>query len=217
MTPAVALLFSAAVALADVRVDVDLAAPYHTVDKLYVNYNIDTGSLFNGMNFSDPKFRTLVAQLGPAIIRIGGTAVDASYYFPDTPYLVGQINTCDTCGNGASAIGEEMLTTIFDFLAATGMSLLWDLNGEMLRVGTGPWLPQGNFTPMADFLQSKYGGKVDYAYSVGNERASRARACVSMCPPIPSPGCVFMCPSPLPQPTCGRSTRCPTHSSRTTP
>ena len=44
----------------------------------YLCFNIDTGSLFNGMNFSDVKFRTLVSHLAPAIIRIGGTAVDAS-------------------------------------------------------------------------------------------------------------------------------------------
>lgn len=140
-----------------------------------------------------PQFRTLVSHLAPSIIRIGGTAVDASYvrvdtirarcmalatnalhtstaqYFPDTPYLVGQVNDCTSCGYGASAIGKEMLTTIFDFIAATDMSLLWDLNGEMARVGTGPWLPDFNFTAMAQYLDSVYGGKIDYAYSVGNE------------------------------------------------
>ena len=62
-----------------------------------------------------------------------------------------------------------MLTTVFDFIAATDMSLLWDLNGEMARVGTGPWLPDFNFTAMATFLDATYGGKIDYAYSVGNE------------------------------------------------
>jgi hypothetical protein len=41
-------------------------------------YNIDTGSLYNGMDFSDPKLRTLVSQLAPSIIRVGGTAVDYS-------------------------------------------------------------------------------------------------------------------------------------------
>lgn len=121
------------------------------------------------MDFTDAKLRTLVAQLGPSIIRIGGTAVDASFYFPSAPYLVGQPNACASCGSGASDIGEAMLTQVFDFIGATGMSLLWDVNGEMARVGTGPWLPAFNFTPMADFLQSRYGGKIDYAYSVGNE------------------------------------------------
>ncbi len=167
-----ALLFFTALAhraSADVSFDFDAATAANTVDSLYVCYNIDTGSLFNGMDFADTKFRTLVSQLAPSIIRIGGTAVDASYYFPDTPYLVGQINDCASCGYGASAIGNDMLSTVFDFIAATDMSLLWDLNGEMARVGTGPWLPSFNFTPMATFLDAKYGGKIEYAYSVGNE------------------------------------------------
>lgn len=81
--------------------------------------NIDTGSLYNGMDFADPKFRTLVAQLGPSIIRIGGTAVDSSFYFPDAKYLVGQPNPCAACGKGAAAIGDDMLRTVFDFIAAT--------------------------------------------------------------------------------------------------
>jgi len=120
------------------------------------------------MDFADAKFRTLVAQLAPAIIRIGGTAVDYSYYFPDAPYLVGGINDCPACGSGASRIGDAMLTQVFDFIAATDMSLLWDVNGRT-RVGTGPWDPSLNFTAMAKHLNAQYGGKVDYAYSVGNE------------------------------------------------
>lgn len=169
MRTAILLSVLASRASADVTVNFIAKTALNTVDEKYVCYNIDTGSLFNGMNFSDTKFRTLVAQLAPSIIRIGGTAVDASYYFPAEPYLVGQVNDCATCGNGASAIGNDMLSTVFDFIAATDMSLLWDLNGEMARVGTGPWLASFNFTPMATFLNSKYGGKIDYAYSVGNE------------------------------------------------
>jgi hypothetical protein len=144
------------------------AKPKKTVDEIYVAYNIDTGSLYNGMNFSDAKLRKLTSQLGPSIVRIGGTAVDASYYFPSTPYLVGQVNDCAVCESGASAIGEEMLSAIFDFISATDMSLLWDLNGEDARDGVGPWLPDFNWTAQAKFLNQRYPG-VKYAYSVGNE------------------------------------------------
>ena len=126
---------------ADVTLSVDVSKPSNTVDERYVCYNIDTGSIFNGMDFADAKLRTLVTQLGPSIIRIGGTAVDFSYYFPEAPYLVGQINDCPACGSGASAIGNELLDTVWAFAQATDMDLLWDVNGEFERVGTGPWLP----------------------------------------------------------------------------
>ena len=159
-----------------VTLSLDAATPLHTVSDVYVAFNIDTGSLYNGMDFADPVFRTLVQQLtlggagAGSIIRIGGTAVDSSYYFPDAPYNVGSPNQCGgNCPNGSSDIGNAMLTAVFDFIGATGMSLLWDVNGAGFRDGTGPWSAAGNATAMLGFLQSRYGGKVKYGYSVGNE------------------------------------------------
>jgi hypothetical protein len=152
------------------------APPLHTVSDRYVCFNIDTGSLYNGMDFSDPVLRTLVTQLtfggdrAGSIIRIGGTAVDSSFYFPDAPYNVGAPNQCGgNCPNGSSDIGNAMLVAVFDVIGATGMSLLWDVNGASFRDGTGPWDASGNATAMLAFINSRYGGKVDYAYSVGNE------------------------------------------------
>ena len=92
----------------DVALSFNQVSPLHVVDPLYLCFNIDTGSLFNGMDFSDKLLRAYTKQLAPAMLRIGGTAVDYSYYFPDTPYLVGQKNECASCGSGASAIGNEM-------------------------------------------------------------------------------------------------------------
>lgn len=133
---------------------------------------IDTGSLYNGLDFADAKLRVLTAALAPAFIRIGGTAVDTSFYFPQEPYNVGVPNPCDACGSGAAAIGDVMLDNIFDFITATNMSLLWDFNGERFRNVHGAWNPTGNATAMLTYLQSKHGGTVDYAWSVGNEVSS---------------------------------------------
>lgn len=161
------LLFLALAALsaeAQLQLSIDTSQAKNIVDSSYINYNIDTGSLYNGMNFSDTKFRTLVTALGPAWIRIGGTAVDASHYFPDAPYTVGVPNPCAACGSGASAISNAMLTQIVDFMQATGMSLLWDFNGETERDSPlGPWNPALNATPLLDWLESKYAGTIDFA------------------------------------------------------
>lgn len=165
-----------ALAAAQLAFDFDPSVALHRVSDVYVAFNIDTGSLYNGMNFSDVKFRKLVSQLtlggsgAGSIIRIGGTAVDSSYYFADAPYNVGSPNQCGgNCPNGSSDIGNAMLTAVFDFIGATGMSLLWDVNGASFRDGTGHWSPAGNATAMLAFLQSRYGGKINFAYSVGNE------------------------------------------------
>ena len=72
-----ALLLVAAGVLSRTRaqlyVDYDRVRPLHIVDEQYINYNIDTGSLYNGMDFGDPKFRQLVRQLtapfGPQVLR----------------------------------------------------------------------------------------------------------------------------------------------------
>jgi hypothetical protein len=60
----------------------------------------------------------------------------------DAPYLIGQQNLCPTCGSGASAIGNDMLDAVFEFIGATGMTLLWDLNGLKARNGSGTWCYQ---------------------------------------------------------------------------
>ena len=177
-----AVLLSAAAAggaAAQLSLSFDASSPLHRVSPRYVAYNIDTGSLYNGMNFSDPALRTIVAQLtlggaggrGGSLIRIGGTAVDSSFYFPSAPYHVGAPNQCGgNCPNGSSDIGDAMLTAVFDFIQATpAMSLLWDVNGETFRQGNGPWSASGNASAMLAFLESKYGGAIDFAYSVGNE------------------------------------------------
>lgn len=168
-------LLLASTASADL-LDLSLGTAINTVDPQYVNFNIDTGSLYNGMDFSNEKFRTLVSQLAQpygSIIRVGGTSVDFSFYFPDAPYLVGQPNVCPTCGIGAAAVGNEILNALFDFAKDTGMTLLLDVNGKDFRSpgpdGNGPWNVTANTTAMLAYLDSKYGGTVDFAYSVGNE------------------------------------------------
>lgn len=167
-----AVASSGAAAQLTLSLSYDDARPLHSVSSRYVCFNIDTGSLYNGMNFSDTVLRTLVKQLtlgAGSIIRIGGTAVDSSFYFPDAPYIVGGINQGPTAPNGSSSIGNAMLTAVFDFIIATNMSLLWDVNGETFRRGNGPWSAAGNATAMLAFLEATYGGSIDFAYSVGNE------------------------------------------------
>lgn len=125
--------------------------------------------MYNGLDWGDSKLRTLTAALAPAYIRIGGTAVDASFYFPDEPYNIGVPNPCDACGSGAAAIGDTMLDMISDFIGATGMQLLWDFDGERFRTASGAWDPTGNATALLAYLDTKHSGKVKYAFSVGNE------------------------------------------------
>ena len=62
-----------------------------------------------------------------------------------------------------------MLTEVIDFILATNMTLLWDLNGEYTRNAQNQWDPAVNATPMFTWIQQAYGGRIEFAYSVGNE------------------------------------------------
>ena len=62
-----------------------------------------------------------------------------------------------------------MLDALFDFAIGTDMTLLWDMNGASFRNAAGTWDASGNATAMLSYLDSKYGGKINFAYSVGNE------------------------------------------------
>ena len=161
-----------AVSHAAVVISYEATSPLNVVSDIYLAFNIDTGSLYNGMDFRDAKLRAFTAQLAPSIVRVGGTAADYSFYFPNAPYLVGQPNACATCGKGASAIGTEMLDEIVDFMLATDNALLFDLNGLAARTGAGPWNPAMNATALLGYLSSMYGSNAKlgkFGYSVGNE------------------------------------------------
>jgi hypothetical protein len=169
-------------------VSFNASVPKYIVDDRFINFNIDTGSIFNGLNFSDTKLRSLASQLAPAYLRVGGTAVDYSYFYPDVPYIVGQIN-----GNseGDTSFGTQLLDALFDFALATGLELLYDFNVgpfsssaascsfyiklSFLLQGlsarsppTGPWDPYANATAILDYVQSKYAGH-NFSWAMGNE------------------------------------------------
>jgi hypothetical protein len=129
----------------------------------------DTGSIYNGLTWSDPTLNNLVLGLttgagAPAFIRIGGTAADYSYYIPDAPSTDG--------GNAHTIINTAVLDQIVAFSKKTGSSILWDFNGLTFRNQTtmGPWDPTANATAMLQYLSTTYPGELqNWAFSLGNE------------------------------------------------
>ena len=79
------LLCAAPAAAQVVRVSVADTAPLQTLDALYQGYNLDSGSLYNGIALEDPVLMQLTRNLGPAQLRIGGSASDSAWYVPDAP------------------------------------------------------------------------------------------------------------------------------------
>lgn len=149
---------SAAVAAAQtLTISFVQSTPLKAVDSFsYLNYNIDTGSIYNGFDWLDPKLIAISRQLGPAILRIGGTANDYSVYIPDsTNPQGGPART-----GSVTIISDAILDNIVYFMQETNLTLLWDFNGLTFRNGAGPWNPNGNATQMLDHFQKKFGGQV---------------------------------------------------------
>jgi hypothetical protein len=59
-----AAMVAAGAAAAPITLAFDAVTPLHTVADKYVSFNIDTGSLYNGMDFSDVRLR-YAGPVGP--------------------------------------------------------------------------------------------------------------------------------------------------------
>ena len=141
----------------DVTLTCNLTSPLHTVATPYLAYNIDTGSIFNGFDFSNQKLVNLVKGLAPTIVRVGGTAADYAKYEPNSP--AHSEGTADTIVNDAT------WDQIIAFTKATGIHLMWDFNG-LYRDTAHHWTPAVNATAFLAYTNSKYAG-MDIIWSVG--------------------------------------------------
>ena len=54
-------------------------ARQHVVQERFLGFTLDTGSIYNGIDFTSPKLAALLSQLGPTVLRIGGTAADYTW------------------------------------------------------------------------------------------------------------------------------------------
>lgn len=157
-------VIAAAVAAATaqtVKVNIDTTKPQHTVAKPFLGYNIDTGSIYNGMDLQEPKLKALIGQLGPAVLRIGGTAADYSWYLPS--------DTRSGDGNAHTIINNTVWDNVIQLVQGSDVKLMWDFDSLQFRDKNGHWDPNGNATAQLEYLNSKYGGAIDILWTTGNE------------------------------------------------
>lgn len=157
---ATAAAASLAAARAQLSVSFDATTPQHNVADFFLSYNIDTGSIYNGFDFTNTKLINMVRQLAPAVVRIGGTAADYSFMVPQAASPNG--------GNGHTLISWATWDNILAFVQATGVQLLWDFDSLQFRDKHNNWDPTGNATAVLAYTQSKYAG-MDIWWSTGNE------------------------------------------------
>ena len=143
----------------------DAKAPLFTVKDTYLSFNIDAGSLFNEFDFTDTAFRNLVktlAKAAPTQIRIGGSAADDTVYTgPD-----GARGNCSTANATVICLNQQYWDEINDFVAFTGVHLVFDINIRHRKNNNQEWDPS-NAALLLNYTQQM--GYPIAAWQLGNE------------------------------------------------
>ena len=133
----------------------------------WLGVNIDTGSLTNRLDLTDPFLITLTRQLNANLppgsaattIRVGGTASNSLEYVP---------NGVPGRGPGGSTIlTDASLQHVLDFAAATNCKIIFGMNYQ--RDGTGKWNPALNATALWNRIAVAPNGSTVVGFSLGNE------------------------------------------------
>ena len=166
-----------------VQVSVADQQPAFLLDDHYLGYNLDTGSLHDDFDLSDPVLAQLLRNLAPGQLRVGGSAADSMWYLPRggeggkgkgpspdplapnfaaasqpgyTGYLPEVTFFSDATLDGMSALA-----------ASAGMDLLLGLNSVDFRAPGGGWAPAANTSALLDAVVAR--GLTVANWQLGNE------------------------------------------------
>jgi len=143
-------------------------APSIVLDAHYLGFNIDTGSLYGGMDLGDRVFAQLVRNLAPAQLRFGGSAADSLWYIPDATQPKGP--TPDPLAPNFEAasqpgytgylpqvtqLSDAMMASVAAFAADVGMELLFNLNSVDFRTPSNGFDISRNTSALLDMVAAR--------------------------------------------------------------
>jgi hypothetical protein len=143
------------------------SAPAFVVDAHYLAVNLDTGSLYQGFDCTNAKLATLLRQLGPTTLRVGGTAADYVLYVPNA--------TERGDGRGDVLLSEALWRSLLDLAKNSGNELLMDLNSLMFRNASNVFDPSRNASALLAYTAT-LPGLPPLSWSAGNEPVRRGAA-----------------------------------------
>lgn len=162
---------SAAVILgasAQAIITVDFTYPLTAVAETYLSLNIDSGSLYNDFDLTDPILNQLVANLAraaPVQVRFGGSAANDVTYTGSG----GARGNCSSGGVTRICVDDSLWDEINAFANRTGVGLVWDLPINPRTPG-GAW----NFSNSEALIQrTAAAGYVLAAWQLGNEEGAQ--------------------------------------------
>lgn len=162
---------------AEIDLSVPADAEAHPIDPRFVSYSVDTAQVVDApfwdpdgtypptvspgvYDFSRERLRNLARALSPAVLRIGGTDADKTWFCDDG-------GPCDAPPDGYEHVmTPAQLQGVVDFAADVGADLLFTLN-----CGPGPRDGEGRLlTSQAEAISGAIGGAVPVAaWEAGNE------------------------------------------------
>jgi len=145
-------------------------APVFFTRPSYLSVNLDTGSIYNDFPFSDSVFTSLVSNLvraAPLEFRIGGGAADSTIFTG----FGGVSGNCSGFGVSIDiCVSAEYMDEVLAFQAATGVGLVWDLNGALRENSSSPWNVTNAEALLEYFAAAPARGlPVPVAFQLGNE------------------------------------------------
>ena len=140
----------------------------NVTSKRYVSFTIDASQVTDGRyNFSNTQMRYLMKQLSPAVLRVGGTQADYTYY------EVGDENPCKLPSSDYHCLSMSRLSEMVDMAKDVGAYLIYGLSigyPEYPDMSTSAW-NGSNTRQMLQYLHDskKYTTEDIYGFELGNE------------------------------------------------
>ena len=160
--------YGAAAALANVAVSIDVDSPIQILRPGWLGTNIDTGSLTNHIDLTDPYLNTLARQIGAAnsndvwSLRVGGSAANGIVYEPN--------GTPGRGPHGSTVITDGTLQALNAFAANANARIIFCVPYQTTN---GKWDPSITALPLWGAV-----GRMNltsfWGWSLGNEIIGKA-------------------------------------------
>lgn len=146
--------------------NVNLDTLLYPLSSQYLAINIDTGSLYNNIDFTSIPLTNLLKALSPVILRVGGGAADSTLFTGDN----------GPSGNGGNqpwsntvVFNSSYWDSLLSFVSAANAQLVWDLNGVLRNNATNSWDPTINATALFTHIVNKKQESLIKGFQLGNE------------------------------------------------
>lgn len=139
----------------------------HTTEDYFVSYALDIANFYDGgLNLSSPQFQYMGQQLAPAVLRIGGSEADYTYYFTDT-----ETGECGDVPSGYSCFTKADLEMLMDYVSATKAKLVFGLSAGYPKYpnqNTKQWNSSNAEVFLNYIVDNGYSDNF-YGFELGNE------------------------------------------------